>query len=30
VGGGQDDSGTIELWDLADLPAKAAAARPGK
>jgi len=30
VGGGQDDNGTIELWDLAGLPAKAAAAKPGK
>jgi eukaryotic-like serine/threonine-protein kinase len=30
VGGGHHDSGTIELWDLADLPATAATARPGK
>jgi WD40 repeat protein len=30
VGGGHKDSGTIELWDLADLPAKAATAEPGR
>jgi len=30
VGGGQDDGGTIELWDMADLPARAAATKSGK
>ena len=30
VGGGHHDSGTIELWDLAGLSAKAAAATPGR
>jgi len=30
VGGGHEDAGTIELWDLTDLPAKAAAAQQKK
>jgi WD40 repeat protein len=30
VGGGHKDSGTIELWNLADLPAKAATAEQGR
>jgi WD40 repeat protein/serine/threonine protein kinase len=29
VGGGHKDGGTIELWDMTDLPARAAAAQPG-
>jgi WD40 repeat protein/serine/threonine protein kinase len=29
VGGGRKDVGTIELWDMTDLPAKAVTARPG-
>jgi hypothetical protein len=29
VGGGYKDSGTIELWDLTNLPAKVAALKTG-
>jgi WD40 repeat protein/serine/threonine protein kinase len=29
VGGGHKDIGTIELWDMTDLPARAAATEPG-
>jgi WD40 repeat protein len=30
VGGGHEDAGTIELWDMSKLPAKALAAGSGK
>jgi WD40 repeat protein len=30
VGGGHEDIGTIELWDMTDLPARAAATEPGR